>query len=123
MRPHLRAAVVERMPRPRFARRPTMRDMSNTMTVSEARTALTQILGRVLAHDEVPTKRQGETVAVDIGNETLRSCRGSRRHRASDEVPDLIASSRRVRLDPRGGLSEQRADLLVADVQAARSKR
>ena len=62
---------------------------------------------------------QGETVAVDIGSESLRSCRGSRRHRASDEVPDLIASSRRVRLDPRGGLSEQRANSLVADVRLA----
>jgi prevent-host-death family protein len=96
--------------------------MSNTMTVSEARAALPQILDRVLAGEEVTITRHGEPVAVVVRPDALRSRRVSDRLRAADQVRDLIASSRRAMLPPRATLSEQQGDALLADVQSGRSK-
>jgi prevent-host-death family protein len=100
-----------------------MLGMSNTMTVSEARAALPQILDRVVAGEEVTITRHGEPVAVVVRPDALRSRRVSDRVLAADHVRDLIASSRRAKLASRPTLTEQQADALLADVQSGRSKR
>ena len=97
--------------------------MSNMMTVSEARAALPQIIQRVLAGEEVTITRHGEPVAVMVRPDTLRARRANERRRDVDRVRDLMASSRRASLAARATLSEQQADELLADVQAARSSR
>ncbi|MBA3236268.1 MAG: type II toxin-antitoxin system prevent-host-death family antitoxin [Chloroflexi bacterium] len=97
--------------------------MSNTMTVSKARAALPQILQRVLAGEEVTITRHGEPVAVVVRPDTLRARRASEQMSDADRVRDLIANSRQAKLNLRPTLSEQRADELLADVQAARSRR
>jgi prevent-host-death family protein len=97
--------------------------MANTITVSKARAVLPQILQRVLAGEEVTITRHGEPVAVVVRPDALRARRASERLSDADRVRDVVASSRRAKLHPRPTLSEQRADALVADVQAARSKR
>jgi prevent-host-death family protein len=97
--------------------------MSNVMTVSEARAALRQIIQLVLAGEEVTITRHGEPVAVIVRPDTLRARRANERQRDADRVRDLMASSRRASLPPRPTLSEQQADELLADVQAARSSR
>lgn len=97
--------------------------MPNTMTVSKARAALPQILQRVLAGEEVTITRHGEPVAVVVRPDTLRVRRASQRLSEADRVRDLIASSRQVKLHRRPTLSERQADVLVADVRAARSER
>jgi len=100
-----------------------MQRVSNTITVSKARAALPQILQRVLAGEEVTITRHGEPVAVVVRPDTLRARRASERLSDADRVRDLIASSRQAKLHPRPTLSEQQADALLADVQAARSNR
>lgn len=100
-----------------------MHGMSNTMTVSKARAALPQILQRVLAGEEVTITRHGEPVAVIVRPDTLRARRASDRLSDADRVRDLIASSRQAKLRSRPTLSAQQADALLADVQAARSRR
>jgi prevent-host-death family protein len=100
-----------------------MQGMSNSMTVSKARAALPQILQRVLAGEEVTITRHGEPVAVIVRPDTLRSRRASERLSDADRVRDLIASCRQAKLHPRPTLSAQQADALLADVQAARSRR
>lgn len=97
--------------------------VSNTITVSEARAALPQILRRVLAGEEVTITRHGEPVAVVVRPDTLRARRASQRLSDADRVRDLIASSRQAKLHDRPTLSEHQADALLADVHAARSKR
>lgn len=93
------------------------------MTVSKARAALPQILERVHAGEEVTITRHGEPVAVVVRPDTLRARRASERRSDADRVRDLIASSRQTKLHPRPTLSQAQADALLADVQAARSKR
>jgi prevent-host-death family protein len=97
--------------------------VANTITVSKARAALPQILQRVLAGEEVTITRHGEPVAVVVRPDTLRVRRASERLSDADRVRDLIASSRQAKLQARPTLSEHQADALLADVQAARSKR
>ncbi|MBA3476423.1 MAG: type II toxin-antitoxin system prevent-host-death family antitoxin [Actinobacteria bacterium] len=97
--------------------------MSSTMTVSKARAALPQILQRVLAGEEVTITRHGEPVAVVVRPDTLRARRATERLSDADRVRDLIARGRRAKLHRRPTLSEQQADELLADVQAARSSR
>lgn len=97
--------------------------VSNTITVSKARAALPQILQRVLAGEEVTITRHGEPVAVVVRPDTLRARRASPGLSDADRVRDLIANSRKATLHPRPTLSEQQADELVADVQAARTSR
>ena len=93
------------------------------MTVSKARAALPQILERVLAGEEVTLTRHGEPVAVVVRPDTLRARRTSERWGDADRVRDLMARGRRMKLSTRPTLTEQRAAALVAEVQAARSKR
>jgi len=97
--------------------------MSSTMTVSEARAALPQILERVLAGEEVTITRHGQPVAVVVRPDTLRSRRVTDRMRAPDQVRDLIVSGGRQKLQARPSLTVREADALLADVQSARSKR
>jgi prevent-host-death family protein len=101
----------------------TIQGVSNTITVSKARATLPQILQRVVAGEEVTITRHGEPVAVIVRPDTLRARRASERRSDADRVRDLVATSRQVELHPRGTLSEPQADALLADVQAARSKR
>ena len=93
------------------------------MTVSRARAALPQILERVLAGEEVTLTRHGEPVAVIVRPDTLRARRAGERQSDALQVRDLIARSRQRKLRPRPTLTAQQADALLADVQAARSRR
>lgn len=98
-------------------------DVSKTITVSEARAALPQILDRVLAGEEVTLTRHGRPVAVVVRPDTLRVRRADEALAATERLRDVLARARTRRLPPRPTLSEERADALVADVQAARATR
>lgn len=100
-----------------------MKTTANTMTVSEARAALPQILDRVRAGEDVTLTRHGEPVAVVVRPDRLRVRRADEALAASERLRDLLDRGRRSRLSPRPALSEERADALVADVKASRSTR
>lgn len=93
------------------------------MTVSEARAALPEILDRVLAGEEVTLTRHGEPVAVVVRPDTLRARRADKALAGADVVRDLLAKGRRTKLRPRPTLSDERAEVLVADVRAVRASR
>jgi prevent-host-death family protein len=97
--------------------------MSTTMTVSEARAALPQILDRVGAGEEVTITRHGEAVAVLVRPDTLRVRRAAEALANAETVRDVLDRSRKTRLRARPALSEERAEALVAEVQAGRSRR
>lgn len=93
------------------------------MSVSEARAALPEILDRVLAGEEVTLTRRGEPVAVVVRPDRLRARRADKALADADRVRDLLAKGRRTRLRPRPTLSAERAEELVAHVQAARTSK
>jgi antitoxin (DNA-binding transcriptional repressor) of toxin-antitoxin stability system len=97
--------------------------VSTTMTVSEARAALPEVLDRVLAGEEVTLTRHGQPVAVVVRPDILRVRRADGALAAAELVRALLEQGRNARLSTRPTMREQRADELVAGVRAARSGR
>jgi antitoxin (DNA-binding transcriptional repressor) of toxin-antitoxin stability system len=95
----------------------------STVTVSEARATLPEILERVLAGEEVTLTRHGRPVAVVVRPDTLRTRRADDSIAAAARVRERLEQSRRIRLDAMPAVSEQGADSLLANVRAARSHR
>ncbi len=97
--------------------------MARTMTVSQARATLPQILESVAEGDEVTITRHGRAVAVVVRPDTLRVRRADSVLDAAAAVGDLLREGRKQRLGSGPGLSEAQADALVAEVHAGRSRR
>jgi len=97
--------------------------LRTTMTVSEARAALPEILGRVLAGEEVTITRHGQAVAVVVRPDSLRVRRAEDALAAARRIRDLLAHGRATSLPAQPAISERRAAALVADVRAARTRR
>jgi antitoxin (DNA-binding transcriptional repressor) of toxin-antitoxin stability system len=93
------------------------------MTVSEARAALPEILARVLAGEEVTLTRHGKAIAVVVRPDTLRARRADEAFAAAERLRDVLAQGRARRLQPRPTMNEKRAEALLADVRATRSRR
>ena len=83
---------------------------------------LPQLLERVSAGEEVVLTRFGAEVAVLVRPDALRVRRADRVLSAAADVRDLLDLSRRRPLPTQPTLSEERAEELLADVQAARSR-
>jgi antitoxin (DNA-binding transcriptional repressor) of toxin-antitoxin stability system len=97
--------------------------MAASMTVSEARAGLSQMIERVMAGEEITLTRHGQAVAVVVRPDVLRVRRADHALAAAAELADVIDQGRRSPLRARPTLSEERADALIADVRAARSGR
>ena len=65
-----------------------------TLTVSEARAALPEILDRVRAGEEVTITRHGLPVAVVVRPDVLRARRADQALAAAERVRDLLARGR-----------------------------
>lgn len=95
----------------------------STMSVSQARAALPKILDRVLAGEEVTITRHGQAVAVVVRPDSVRARRADRALGDAERVRDLIDRGRQARLADAPAISDERADVLVAEVAATRSAR
>ena len=95
------------------------------MTVSEARAALPSLLDRVTEGEEVTMTitRHGKPVAVIVRPDALRSRRADAALGSAAQVQDLLAAGRASPLPSDRGLTEARAEELVADVRASRASR
>lgn len=91
------------------------------MTVSEARAALPRVLERVLAGEEVTLTRNGEPVAVVVHPSRLRTRRADQALSAAERVRDLLDRAALTELSTTTGLTQERADALVAAVRRDRS--
>ena len=96
--------------------------MARTITVSEARAALPQILERVTGGEEVTITRHGKAVAVVVRPDTLRARRAERALDEAAGIAELLETGRKTRIGRGRALSEARADELVAHVRAGRSR-
>ncbi|MEA3021025.1 MAG: hypothetical protein QOI47_2549 [Actinomycetota bacterium] len=97
--------------------------MATTMTVSEARAALPQVLDRVRAGEEVTITRHGEPVAVVVRPDRLRARRADAALGEAERIGSALHAARGRKLRARGSLTAAEADALVADVRAGRSSR
>ena len=94
-----------------------------TVTVSEARGAISQLVDRVLEGEEVTLTRYGRPVAVIIRPDRLRVWRTVDAHDVSSIVDYALEQGRKSRLSDLPGLSAERAEEFVAEVRASRSRR
>ena len=91
----------------------------SSMSVSDARAALPEILSRVEGGEEVTITRHGRPVAVVVHPSALRVRRAHSALLAAEQVHDLLAAARSGR--PTGeGVTAARAEELVAEVRAGR---
>lgn len=97
--------------------------MSTTsMTVSEARAALPQLLDRVNAGEEVTITRHGKPAAVLVRPDALRARRADEALAVANRVRDALEQGRQSRLSIKPVLRRERADALIEELQAARSR-
>lgn len=97
--------------------------MSLTVSVTEARASLPQILERVLAGEEVTLTRHGAPVAVVVRPDVLRVRRAADAFERAERLHERLASSRHQPLDATVGVSADRAEELVAEVRTSRDDR
>lgn len=97
--------------------------MATTMTVSEARAALPQLVERVLAGEEVTLTRHGEPVAVVVRPDRLRARRVDEALAVAQRLGDVLQRGTQTPLAKRPALRPERADALIAHVHATRSPR
>lgn len=97
--------------------------MVNSVTVTEARKTLPQLLDRVLAGDEVTITRHGQPVAVVLRPDKVRSRRIEKLLADAQKVREGLERGRNTPLRERGTLSIEYAEELVAEVRAGRDTR
>ena len=91
-----------------------------TMSVSEARAVLPEILDRISAGEEVTLTRHGKPVAVIVRPDTLRARRVL--HPPAINISELLEAGRRAPLsEPL--VNEAYADALSAEVRRSRTSR
>ncbi len=95
----------------------------STMTVSEARAALPELLDRVLAGEEVTITRHGRAVAVVVRPDAVRVRRADRAIADAERVRDLLDHARFTPLSDSPAVSAERARVLIDHVVAGRSAR
>ena len=94
-----------------------------TISVSEARAALPQLLDRVGTGEEVTITRHGKPVAVLVRPDTLRARRADDALAAAEAIRVTLARARRTAVAESPMISKARAKALLAEVAAGRSRR
>ena len=97
------------------------RSMSTSMTVSEARAVLPQLLDRVGAGEEITITRHGSPAAVLVRPDTLRARRAGEALMVANMVRDALDRGRRSALSADPTVRPARADALIDEIRAARS--
>ena len=95
----------------------------STMSVSEARAALPEILDRVIAGEEITITRHGREVAVLVRPDAIRVRRADQALAEAERLRMLLDRGRNASLADAPSMSVERAEELVANVAAGRSTR
>jgi antitoxin (DNA-binding transcriptional repressor) of toxin-antitoxin stability system len=94
-----------------------------SMTVSEARAALPELLSRVEEGEEITITRHGRTVAVLVRPDVLRSRRADAAFEDAGRIHELLAEAATEPLPEGPGLTAQRAEELIAAIRSERDAR
>ncbi len=106
----------------RIVRRCTFMYMS-TVSVSQARATLPELLDRVSAGEEVTITRHGVAVAVVMRPDAVRSRRADRALADAEHLRQLVEQSRAATLADAPSITAERAERLVDEVRTARRAR
>jgi antitoxin (DNA-binding transcriptional repressor) of toxin-antitoxin stability system len=93
------------------------------MSASEARAALPELLNRVEGGEEVTITRHGRPVAVLVRPDSLRVRRAAAALDEAARIHNLLAEAAATPLPEGTGLTEQRAEELIAEIRAGRGAR
>jgi antitoxin (DNA-binding transcriptional repressor) of toxin-antitoxin stability system len=93
------------------------------MTVSEARAALPEVLNRVEAGEEVTITRHGRAVAVVVRPDVLWHRPQAVHVQATTEQLERVLRAAGERELSLGGLTEEYAEELIAEIRAGRDAR
>lgn len=94
-----------------------------SITSSQARAALPEILDRVLAGEEITITRHGRPVAVVLRPDAVRTRRADRALADAERLREMVRRGASADLGTAPALSSKRADELVADVRDSRNRR
>jgi len=92
-----------------------------TLTVSQARASLPELLTRVEDGEEVTITRHGRPVAVLVRPDVMRS-RANVIIEDAGRIHELIAAAGAAEL-PKGGLTPERAEELISAIRSGRDSR
>jgi antitoxin (DNA-binding transcriptional repressor) of toxin-antitoxin stability system len=93
-----------------------------TLTVSQARAALPELLTRVEQGEEVTITRHGRAVAVLVRPDVLWT-RSNVAIETADRVHDLLAAAAASDLPLGVGLTAEKAEELLAEIRSGRDSR
>lgn len=94
-----------------------------SMTASEARAALPDLLTRVEDGEEVTITRHGRPVAVLVRPDALRSRRAQAALDDAARIHELLATAAAEAIPPGTGITTHRAEELIAQIRADRDAR
>jgi antitoxin (DNA-binding transcriptional repressor) of toxin-antitoxin stability system len=94
-----------------------------TMTVSQARAALPDLLTRVEEGEEVTITRHGHAVAVLVRPDALRGRRATVASDTAERIHDLLAKAKATALPETTRLTASRAEQLISEVRSGRESR
>jgi prevent-host-death family protein len=94
-----------------------------SMSASEARAALPELLNRVEEGEEVTITRHGRPVAVLVRPDALRVRRAEAALDDAARIHELLAEAAAAPLPEDTGLTKQRAEELIAEIRASRDAR
>ncbi|MGB9347763.1 MAG: type II toxin-antitoxin system Phd/YefM family antitoxin [Ilumatobacteraceae bacterium] len=95
----------------------------STVSVSQARATLPELLDRVSAGEEVTITRHGVAVAVLMRPDAVRSRRADRALADAEHLRQLVEQSRAATLADAPSITAERAERLVDEVRTARRAR
>jgi antitoxin (DNA-binding transcriptional repressor) of toxin-antitoxin stability system len=95
----------------------------STVSVSQARATLPELLDRVGDGEEVTITRHGVAVAVMVRPDAVRARRADRALADAEHLRDLVDRGRTSRLSDGPTITADRADSLVRDVASSRRAR
>jgi prevent-host-death family protein len=97
--------------------------MDRSISVSAARSVLPEIVQRVAEGEEITITRHGEAVAVIVRPDSLRVRRAAAALEGAAVVRELLAAARNTPLGAVPGISVERAEVMVDELRADRSRR
>ena len=96
--------------------------MTITLSISEARAALPNLVDRVTNGEEITLTRHGRPVAVVVRPDTLRVRRGEDTLTSAADLRERLRAASRVARPVSKGVSRKRVDRLVAELRAGRAR-
>ncbi len=94
-----------------------------SLTVSQARSSLPELLNRVESGEEILITRHGRPVAILVRPDTVRSKRAQAVLDAAERVRTLLVEAAAVPRPADAAVTAQRAEELIRDIRIARDAR